>query len=318
MKALAIVGPTASGKTALSLALGTCYDCEIICCDSMQVYRGMDIGTAKPTAAEQAVLPHHLLDIKDPDEAYSAADYGRDALQVAAEVAGRGRLPLFCGGTGLYIEAVRTLRHEHAPPADPLIRAQLQRTAESQAGRDTLYRILSSVDPESAAAIHPNNIRRVIRALEIYQTTGLPKSHWDRQSAGANPAMELLVLGLRFQDRELLYRRIDSRVEQMLAQGLLEETNALLDKGLLSPAYTAGQAIGYKELARYLRGEMSFADAVQSLKTATRHYAKRQMTWFSAQPDIVWIDCDQEGTLRPPAALEQEAQTAIDPFLQNA
>ncbi len=304
----AIVGPTASGKTALSLALGERLGAEIVSSDSMQIYRGMDIGTAKPTAAERALLPHHMLDVVDPTEPYSAAEYARAARAVIEDVLARGKTPLLCGGTGLYLATLRRGGEEDPIPGETAVRAALEREGELADGRERLYARLVAVDPVSAAATHKNNLRRVIRALEIYEATGIPKSEWDRRSRERAPDVPMTVIGLRFSDRALLYRRIDARVDEMLRLGLLEEVRALVGDGRLSRESTAGQAIGYKELLSVFAGEMSLADAAAEIKTATRRYAKRQMTWFSADPSVRWITVDREdGSLKTAAALTEEA-----------
>lgn len=290
----AVVGPTASGKTGLAVELALALCGEVISCDSMQLYRGMDIGTAKPAIEERRGVAHHMIDILEPNEPYSAADYAADAAAVMAEIFDRGRLPIFCGGTGLYLESV--LYGYHAPdiPALPAYRVELQALAWEQ-GNAYLHRMLSAVDPEAAAAIHPNNVKRVIRALEIYAGSGICKSEWDRRSRSAGPKVEAVVIGLRFENRALLYRRIDDRVDQMLAAGLADEARALYEAGFLADGTTAAQAIGYKELLPYLRGECSLEAAAAAIKQATRRYAKRQMTWFCAKPYIRWIVLDAGG-----------------------
>lgn len=304
----AIVGPTASGKTALSLSLGAHLSGEIVSSDSMQIYRGMDIGTAKPTAEERAALPHHMLDVAEPTEPYSAAAYTRAARAAIGEILARGKTPLLCGGTGLYLSALRRGGEEDPIPGETAVRAALEKEGEAVGGREALYARLAAVDPVSAAATHPNNLRRVIRALEIYEATGVPKSEWDRRSRERAPDVPMTVIGLRYADRALLYRRIDARVDAMLREGLLDEVRTLVASGRLTPDSTAGQAIGYKELLSVLSGEMPLSLAVEEIKTATRRYAKRQMTWFSADPTVHWITVDREdGSLKTAAALTEEA-----------
>lgn len=293
MKAVAILGPTACGKTALSLALAPKVRGEILVCDSMQVYRGLDIGTAKPSAEERAVCPHHLVDLVSPETPFNAADYADAAMKKVREITARGNTPVFCGGTGLYLDAVRTLRHGDMPASpSPALRARLTEEAETPEGRDALYQRLSEIDPDAAAATHPNNIRRVIRALEIYETTGKTKTYWDRRASQKNPDLDILPIGLTYRDRETLYRRIDARVDAMIEAGLIEETKRLRDAGLFEKSPTAAAAIGYKELLTYLNGEAPLTAAVEDLKTATRRYAKRQLTYFRRMPDIVWLFCD--------------------------
>lgn len=313
--ALAIVGATASGKTALSLELARRLGAEILCCDSMQIYRGMDIGTAKPTPQERAAVPHHLFDLVTPDRQYSAADYAEDALRTVLKLTARGVLPLFCGGTGLYLEAVRTGRHRQVCAGDPALRESLLRQGESEEGRAALYAELRAVDPASAEAMHPNNLRRVCRALEIYRLTGRSKSDWDAQTRALPPALRLCAFYLQYEDRGLLYRRIEERVDRMLADGLLDEVARLRGAGWLSPDTTAGQAIGYKELFACLDGRCGYDEAVAALKTATRHYAKRQITWFSAQPYLIPLRADRDGRPRPIGELADEAMQTISVFL---
>jgi tRNA dimethylallyltransferase len=318
MKAVAIVGPTASGKTALSLSLASAIGGEILCCDSMQVYRGMDIGTAKPTQVEQTICPHHLLDIASPSTPFSAAAYADAAMEVLKQVSSRGAVPIFCGGTGLYLDAVRTLRHGgETPPSDPALRARLTEEAKDAAGREALYERLAEIDPAAASATHPNNVRRVVRALELYELTGHTKTELDAKAAVKNPELELLILGLRYESRELLRARIDARVDRMLKDGLVEETERLSDAGLFEANTTAAQAIGYKELLAYLEGNVTLAEATAHVKAATRRYAKRQMTYFRAMPGVLWLTADRDGQVRPTEELTQEALLAVRPFLSS-
>lgn len=305
----AVVGPTASGKTALAIAIGQALGCEILSCDSMQIYRGMDIGTAKPTAEERAALPHHLIDICEPGTPYSAADYAADAYQTAKAVLARGALPLFCGGTGLYLDAARRGGEEHSEiPGATERRAALLGEAALPGGPERLWARLHDCDPATAEATHQNNLRRVIRALEIYEATGIPKSEWDRRSRERHPAMHIFPLALRYPEREVLYRRIDARVDAMLREGLLEETARLYEAGHLAPGSTAAQAIGYKELLPHLRGEVTLAAAREALCLATRHYAKRQLTWFERDASITWLTATrQDGRMRPIEELTEEA-----------
>ena len=293
-KAVAIVGPTASGKTDFSLALAERFSGEIIGCDSMQIYRGMDIGTAKPTPAERARVPHHLIDFVSPGVPYSAADYAEAAGRAVEEIASRGALPVFCGGTGLYLEAARSGRHEGLPPVSEELRSELIAEAEAL-GAEEMHRRLAACDPASAAAIHKNNLRRVLRALEIYRTTGVPKSRLDEESRSRKERLSLLVFGLFPENRELLHRRIDRRVDAMMEAGLGDEVRALFEMGAFSEGSTAKEAIGYKEYVSYLRGEISEAEAVLAIKTATHRYARRQLTWFRAVPGIRPLACGEAG-----------------------
>lgn len=293
---LAVVGPTASGKSALAEALALRLSGEIISCDSMQIYRGMDIGTAKPTPAERARVPYHLVDILSPFEDFSAADYAQAADAAIADVRKRARLPILCGGTGLYLETL--LRGApRTPAADPVIRERLAAEAE-KVGSEALYARLAAVDPVSAAAIHPNNVRRVLRALEIAETTGLPKSEWDRQNADPSLRYRAAVICLTFKDRNLLYERIEKRVTEMFRAGLIQETRALQEAGVFERSATAAAAIGYKEILPYLSGQCDLETARNTLILSTKHYAKRQITWFSARPYIHKLPVDADGKMR--------------------
>lgn len=297
MKAVAILGPTASGKTALSLALAVRFPAEIIACDSMQIYRGMDIGTAKPTPDERTLCPHHLVDLVAPDAAFSASAYAEAAMDALRDITARERLPILCGGTGLYFDAVRTLRHgSEAPPPDPALRARLLAASEEENGREALYERLRAVDPTAAAATHPNNVRRVVRALEIYLTTGRTKTEIDHDAPAVNPELSLLTFVLTFRDREALYARIDARVDSMLAAGLVNETLSLRNAGVFARNTTAAGAIGYKELLPYLDGACTYEAAVDDLKRATRRYAKRQITYFRRISDAVPLEMDGTDT----------------------
>ena len=293
---LAIVGPTASGKSALAEALALRLGGEIVSCDSMQVYRGMDIGTAKPSAAEQARVRYHLIDEVEPTQEFSMVEYLVAAERAVQDILSRGRLPIFCGGTGLYLDAFLRGMPE-SPGGDPALLAELTALAEKE-GAEALHAALGEVDPESAAATHPSNVRRVVRALEIYRTTGVTKAEWDRRSRELPMRYDATVLYLCYEDRELLYRRIDSRVDEMLQAGLLAETEALCARGVFEASGTAAAAIGYKELLPYLRGECELGAATEQLKMATRRYAKRQITWFSAKPYVTRIVMDDAGSLR--------------------
>ena len=296
IKILAVVGPTASGKTAVSVELARRLGGEVVSCDSMQVYRRMNIGTAKPTVEEMCGVPHHLIDAVEPDAPFSCAEYVTRAGETVKDIAVRGKLPILCGGTGLYLDRFLCGEMEETH-ADEALRASLFAFAESE-GVEALHARLREVDPESADAIHPNNVKRVVRALEIYEQTGIPKSEFDRRSQVGEFPYDAVVIGLYYPRREVLYERINRRVDVMLADGLLEETKKLLDEGVFEVNLTAAQAIGYKELLGYLRGEETLSAATENLKTATRRYAKRQLTWFGAKPYVVWVDMEKDGTLR--------------------
>lgn len=296
IKMLAIVGPTASGKTAVSVELARRLGGEVVSCDSMQVYRRMNIGTAKPTAEEMRDVPHHLIDAVDPATSFSCAEYVLMASAVVKEISARGKLPILCGGTGMYLDRFLCGEMEETH-ADEGLRASLFAFAET-AGVEALHARLREIDPESAETIHPNNVKRVVRALEIYEQTGIPKSEFDRRSQVGESPYDALVIGLSYPRREVLYERINRRVDRMLADGLLEETQRLLEEGVFEVNLTAAQAIGYKELLGYLDGSETLSEAVENLKTATRRYAKRQLTWFGAKPYVEWVEMEQNGSLR--------------------
>lgn len=290
-RVLAIVGPTASGKTALAIELAKKLNGEIISCDSMQIYRGMDIGTAKPSPEEMSEIPHRMIDIAEPSDDFSAADYADLAKKEVENVLSRGKLPIFCGGTGLYLDAALTGNRYSDAGCDPELRASLLADAERY-GADDLWQRLYTVDPYEAAAIHPNNVKRVARALEIYLLTGTPKSEWDAGSRLAPPPYRALKLGLR-RSRESLYSLIDLRVDKMMDAGLLSEVRSLVESGRLPRDSTAAQAIGYKEIIDYLDGNASLEAAVELIKLSSRRYAKRQMTWFGREKSIFWLNADE-------------------------
>ena len=283
---ICICGPTASGKTALSVALAKQLHTEIISADSMQIYRGMDIGTAKPTAEERQGVPHHLLDICAPGEAFSVARYVELADAAAQDVLSRGMVPIVAGGTGLYMDALIECSTFSGDETDLSVREKYQRMAAEQ-GNEAVHACLAKVDPEGAERLHPNNLKRVIRALEVYEQTGMTIDAFNRLHKRPAPKYAALKIGICPAERQTLYDRIDCRVDQMLADGLLEETKRLLDSGAL--AGTAAQAIGYKELLGYLQGDALLADCVALLKQRSRNYAKRQLTWLKRDDNIHWI-----------------------------
>lgn len=298
--ALAITGPTASGKTALSLELADRLSAEIISCDSMQIYKGMDIGTAKATADERALVPHHLIDFLSPTESYSVEEYRASAIECARQITSRGRLPLFVGGTGLYIDSVGRRNAQDAPESDPEYRDRILATINSDGDVTALWERLRAVDPESAEKIHKNNLRRVIRALEIYERTGKPKSVIDRESQDGDREVFVGMITIDFHDRDLLYKRIDDRVDAMMAEGLLSEVESLYRGGLISSG-TASAAIGYKEIIEYIEGRLSLDEAIELLKLNSRRYAKRQLTWFRHEKGSRVIFADNtDGSLKKP------------------
>ena len=281
-----IAGPTASGKTALSLRLAKAHDCEIVCMDSMQIYRGMTIGTAKPTPDEMDGVPHHMLDVASPDEPFSVARYQEMAEEVMVDIICRGHRPLLVGGTGLYLRALRHPMAMGMVTGDDNIRAALEKEAQETDGRFKLHQRLSEVDPDTAARLHVNDVRRVVRALEVYQLTGLPFSK--QPQVEAEPPFNYRVASLTM-DREKLYQRIEKRVDLMLEAGLVQEVRDLLNSGIPADAQ-AMKGLGYKEIIPYLRGEWSLDKAIYELKLGTRHYAKRQLTWMRREEDVCWVD----------------------------
>ena len=291
MKLICITGPTATGKTRLGVDLSLELEGEVISCDSMQVYRGMDIGTAKATEEEMRGVPHHMLDVVSPKESYSVGRYVQEAGAWAEDIAQRGKMPVVVGGTGLYMDSlVRGIDFAESPGDDSL-RRELEGIGRSRGG-EALLDMLKEFDPEAAACIHPNNLKRIIRAIEIYRRTGKTITRHDEESRLRPDAFEAVRIVLSFEDREKLYERIDRRVDIMMERGLLEEVRALLEGGL-SRESTAMAAIGYKELAEYLDGECSLEDAVQRIKQGSRRYAKRQLTWFRRYGDAKWIYVDK-------------------------
>lgn len=286
-----IAGPTASGKSSLSLVLAEREGCEIISMDSMQIYKGMDVGTAKPTREERERVPHHMIDICEPHEKFSCAAYVREAERCVEDILSRGKKPLFVGGTGLYLDGLMYPHSYEETDRVPEYRTKLQRILDSE-GADKLYEMLREADPESAESIHPNNVKRVMRALEIYHETGMPKSVADAQSRERDGKYNVHLIVLEFADRAALYRRIDERVDAMIADGLVEETERLFYEGALEEGTTASAAIGYKEILPYIKGECTLSEAADVLKRATRRYAKRQITWFSRYKDAVRLQMD--------------------------
>ncbi len=289
-RVVAVVGPTASGKTALAIELAKLFDGEIISCDSMQIYRGMDIGTAKPTEEEKCGIPHHMIDIIEPSESFSAADYGVRAKAICDDIIARGKLPIFCGGTGLYLDAVLTDNDYADVETDMSLRAALMAEAERD-GAHAIWERLNAVDPEAAAATHENNVKRVVRALELYLSSGITKTEWDKRSRLRPRPYDAVIIALE-RSREEMYARIDRRVDVMMEMGLENEVRSLLLSGRLPRSSTAAQAIGYKEFISYLDGVSSLDDAVAEIKQATRRYSKRQLTWFKRDTSVNWINAD--------------------------
>lgn len=285
----AVVGPTASGKTALAVELALRLNGEVISADSMQIYRGMDIATAKPTADEMRGVTHHMLDFLDPGERFSVARYCELVRPLISDIHSRGKLPIIAGGTGLYIDSLLgNVNFFEAETSDDL-RAQLQAELEAE-GLDHMLDILRSFDPDSAERLaEGRNPKRVLRAIEIYRTTGMTMTHLNALQTDTPSPYDSLKIGLTAEDRAYLYDRIDRRVDMMLDMGLVDEARAFYDGEF---GDTAAAAIGYKELLPYLMGDMSLDECVDKLKRSTRRYAKRQLTWFRRDPDTVWFSID--------------------------
>lgn len=305
MPVICLAGPTAAGKSATTLALAQRWPIEIVIVDSATIYRGMDIGTAKPSAAEQAIAPHHLLDIRDPAESYSAAEFQQDAAALIQAITARGNIPLLCGGTMLYYKALREGLNE-LPAADPVIRAQIDGEAQ-ESGWPELHRQLAGFDPATAARLAPNDSQRLQRAIEIYRVSGRPMSSW---LADARPkqdnSLEFITVSLEPSDRLALHARIAQRYQAMMEQGLLQEVQALHQRPDLHTGLPSVRCVGYRQLWDYLDGKQDKRQAIEQAIAATRQLAKRQLTWLRSQPDRHIIDC-----LAPDAARQ-----AVDKIAQ--
>ncbi len=290
-KVICIVGPTASGKTALSIALAKELHGEIVSCDSMQIYRGMDIGTAKPTREEMQDVPHHMLSVVSPEENYSVARYVEEAGKCVDDILNRGKTPIIVGGTGLYVDSLIKGTEFAEYREDEEYRSELFKLSEEK-GKGFIHDMLKAVDPERAEEIHENNVKRVIRALEVYKATGKTISEHDAEDMKKPSRYDAIYIGLMYEEREKLYRRINLRVDMMLEAGLCDEVDRLLKSGV-SPEATSMQAIGYKELVSYFEGNCSLEEAAEQIKQASRRYAKRQMTWFKRNKNTNWIAVDK-------------------------
>ena len=299
-RVLCVVGPTASGKTKMAVALARRFGGEVVSVDSMQIYRGMTIGTAAPTAEEMEGVPHHMIAVADPAEQWSAARFCQAADACIQDILSRGKLPVLAGGTGLYLDAL--IRGDDFAPGSQggEVRLRLQRELREQ-GPEALLERLRTVDPETAGRLHLRDEKRILRALEIYEQTGEPMSLRDRRGRQRPDRYEAVYIGLSFRDREDLRRRIDRRVDDMVRQGLLQEVQDLLDSGLPRDA-TALQAIGYKQFLAVADGAATTDQAVEEVKLRSRQYAKRQLTWLRRNPDIHWILWYREPDF--PAALQ--------------
>jgi len=290
-RVLVITGPTCVGKTKVSIEVADILNGEVICCDSRQIFKYMDIGTAKPNEKEREKINHHLLDLVEPNQRFSAADYARLAKAKIKELLNKGKVPMVVGGSGLYLRAL-TRGFFKGPKADEKTRVKLKKELGT-VGMDRLYKRLKEIDPEAAEKIHPNDENRIIRALEVYELTGKKISRFQKEGEYEPLEFEFVKVGLTT-DREKLYKRIDKRVDQMMEDGLLDEVKNLKKKGFTSGLMPL-RTFGYGELFLYLKGEISLYEAVDSIKLNTRHYAKRQITWFKKEPKIIWLDAEEFG-----------------------
>lgn len=307
---LAVVGPTASGKTWLGVELAKIYGGEVISADSMQIYKGMDIASAKPTEDEKQGIPHHLVDFLDRDVSFSAADYVELAHKKINEVLSRGRLPIIVGGTGLYVDSLLENVKFSDGGSDEAYREELYAFAKEN-GNEVLHARLVETDPEAAEGIHPNNLVRVIRALEVCKVTGRRFSELKKESKLVESPYDSLILGLNYENRQTLYDRIDLRVDEMVKSGLVEEARQLWQE---SGMKTAANAIGYKELIPYFTGEAALDECISTIKQETRHYAKRQLTWFRRNERIQWIMLD---TFNKKNEILENCKKTIAKYLQT-
>lgn len=289
IKIVVIAGPTASGKTDLGIAMAKAFDGEVISADSMQIYKGMDIATAKPTADETGDIPHHLISFLDRDKIFSVADYVELANEKIMEVHKRGHLPIIVGGTGLYISSLVENIQFPEIKSNPELRSELEREAK-ELGNQKLFERLEKCDPETAAELHPNNLVRVIRGIEVFETTGVKLSEYKAQSKLQESPYEAIMFGLNFSDRKKLYDRINRRVDCMIADGLVEESREVFESENIK---TAANAIGYKELIPYFENRATLDECIEKIKQETRRYAKRQLTWFRKNAEIHWIMLDE-------------------------
>ena len=305
---ICIAGPTASGKTALAVELAKELNGEVVSCDSMQVYKRMDIGTAKPTAEEMQGIPHHMLDVAQAWEDFSVSRYCNQAAPIVDDIIARGKTAIIAGGTGLYMDSL-IRGNNFAPFPSTGVREALEARAEAE-GIQPLLEELAQVDPESAGRLHPSDRKRIIRALEVYRETGITITEHNRRTREVPPKYRPVWLGLDFSDRAALYRRIDRRVERMLEAGLLDEIRSLLESGIPETC-TAMQAIGYKEFLPVLRGERGLCDAAAEVCQSSRRYAKRQLTWFRRNPNMHWIAREEDGA---PDEIIRQARQILQEF----
>lgn len=280
-----VAGPTASGKTEAAIRICQWFNGEVVSADSMQIYKYLSVGTAKPDEAEKEGIPHHLMDFLEPSQPFSVAEYVEMAKEKIADIHSRGKLPVIVGGTGLYIDSLVNNIQFTESEGDPALREQLQNYA-AEHGNEALWNLLNEKDPEAAANVHFNNVGRVIRAIEMIETTGKTKTEQLKESRREPSPYNTLYLALNYRDRETLYDRINRRVYIMLENGLEEEARFLLEHGY---APTAAQAIGYKEMFGYLKGEETLEEAIEKIQQGSRRYAKRQLTWFRRNENVLWL-----------------------------
>lgn len=289
---IVIVGPTAVGKTDIAIALAKSLDGEIVSADSMQIYKYMDIGTAKPTVEEREGIPHYMIDVVDPDQEFSVAQFQQEAKAAIEDINQRGKLPILAGGTGLYINSLIYPMDFTDAGEDPEFRKKMRALA-SEKGNKYLHKKLYEIDPDTAQRLHYNDIRRIIRALEVHHLTGKPMSHYNQNLKNADKPYNSIIIGLTM-DRKKLYNRINHRVDIMLEKGLVEEVKGLLEMGY-NKNLTSMQGLGYKEIIAYLEGKRTLTEATEILKRDTRRFAKRQYTWFKRIKGIYWVNKDDFG-----------------------
>ena len=307
---IAVIGPTASGKTGLAVEIAKKFGGEVVSADSMQIYSELTVGTAKPTEKEMEGVPHHLIGHKSIDEEYSVVDYVEEAKNAIADIFSRGKLPVLCGGTGLYVDSLLSNTEFSEIKSDPDVRKKLYDFAEEN-GNEALFEKLKEIDPETAAKTHANNLIRVVRAMEVYEVTGKTMSEHQKDSHPIPSIYDVCYIGTNFADRDKLYARIEQRIDEMLEEGVEEEARFLFEH---NGTCTAAQAIGYKEFYPYFRGEMSREDAISVLKKETRHYAKRQITWFRRNDKINWLFRDEFSEKKD---LSEAAFEIIERFLEK-
>ena len=307
---IAVIGPTASGKTGLAVEIAKKFGGEVVSADSMQIYSELTVGTAKPTEKEMEGVPHHLIGHKSIDEEYSVVDYVEEAKNVITDIFNRGKLPVLCGGTGLYVDSLLSNTEFSEIKSDPDVRKKLYDFAKEN-GNEALFEKLKEIDPETAAKTHANNLIRVVRAMEVYEVTGKTMSEHQKDSHPIPSIYDVCYIGTNFSDRDKLYARIEQRIDEMLEEGVEEEARFLFEH---NGTCTAAQAIGYKEFYPYFRGKMSREEAISVLKKETRHYAKRQITWFRRNDKINWLFRDEFSEKKD---LSEAAFEIIERFLEK-